>query len=89
MSNKVHELRFTARIADHDLGIKMKQASKWLQNKEQVKVSVQLKGREQGRPDLAFELLEKIVKLLEEHGSPANAPSKGRYQITFNPKSSK
>lgn len=89
MSNKVHELRLTVRIAEHDLGIKMKQASKWLQGKGQVKISIQLKGRERGRPELAFELLKKIVDMLSDYGSPANMPSRGKYQITFNPKSTK
>jgi translation initiation factor IF-3 len=89
MSNKIHELRLTARIAEHDLGIKMKQAAKWLQSKGQVKISIQLKGREQGRPELAFELLKKIVDMLAEYGTPANMPSRGKYQITFNPKSAK
>jgi translation initiation factor IF-3 len=89
MSNKIHELRLTARIAEHDLNIKLKQAAKWLQNKGQVKISIQLKGREQGRPELAYELLKKIVDRLEEVGTPANMPSFGKYQITFNPKSNK
>ena len=86
MANKVHELRLGVRIADHDLNIKLKQATKWLQSHDQVKFSVSLKGREQGRPELALQLLKTIVDRLEEFGSPANTPSIGKYQITFNPK---
>ena len=86
MANKVHELRLGVRIADHDLNIKLKQAAKWLQAQEQVKVSVSLKGREQGRPELALQLLKTIVDKLADYGSPANTPSVGRYQITFIPK---
>ena len=86
MTNKVHELRLGVRIAEHDLNIKVKQAAKWLQAQQQVKVSVTLKGREQGRPELAFQLLKTIVEKLQEYGTPANNPSVGKYQITFNPK---
>lgn len=86
MSNKVHEVRLGARIAEHDLNIKIKQATKWLQSQEQVKFSVQLKGRERGRPELALQLLKTVADKLSEHGQPANMPSVGKYHITFNPK---
>lgn len=86
MSHKLHELRIGVRIADHDLNIKLKQASKWLTNKEQVRFTVQLKGREKGRPEQAMEMFQKIVKALETVGTPTGAPSPDKLMLTFNPK---
>lgn len=86
MSHKLHELRIGVRIADHDLNIKLKQATKWLTNKEQVRFTVQLKGREKGRPQQAMEMFQKIIKGLENVGTPTGQPTADKLMITFNPK---
>jgi translation initiation factor IF-3 len=86
LSHKLHELRIGVRIADHDLNIKLKQATKWLTNKEQVRFTVQLKGREKGRPQQAMEMFQKIIKGLENVGTPTGQPTADKLMITFNPK---
>jgi translation initiation factor IF-3 len=86
MSNKLHELRLGINIQDHDLNIKLKQARKWLESKEQVRVTVQLKGREKGRPEKALEMLNKIIELISDFGSPTSLPSTSKLIVTFNPK---
>jgi translation initiation factor IF-3 len=82
----LHELRIGVRIADHDLNIKLKQAEKWLVKKEQVRFTVQLKGREKGRPEQAFQMFQKIVKALENCGTPTGNPTPDKLMLTFNPK---
>lgn len=88
MSNKLHELRIGVRIADHDLNIKLKQAQKWLTKKEQVKFTIQLRGREKGRPEQAIEMFQRIVKALESFGTPTGNPHPEKLSLTFNPKKS-
>lgn len=86
MSNKLHELRLGINIQEHDLTIKLKQAKKWLESKEQVRISVQLKGREKGRPEKALEMLNRIITMLADFGSPTSLPSAAKLIVTFNPK---
>lgn len=59
------EIRLGLNIGDHDLETKAKQAKKFLKDKAKVTVTVVLRGRERGRPDLARDLLNIFAEMLE------------------------
>lgn len=64
----------------------MKQAQGFLEKGNQIQVQVFLRGRQQGRPDTALELLREVaVTYLDDFGKAANQPSAQRLSITYNP----
>lgn len=64
---EVKELRFSMNIDTNDLRIKAKQALKFLNDGNKIRVSIRLRGREMAKGDLAFGVLEDFYKLVEEH----------------------
>ena len=89
------ELRLTANTADHDLQTKEKQADKFLKgkadgtNKEQVRFNVMLKGRLISRPELAYDVLDKITSMLTMMQNKSTYVLKGNIvSCTVNPKKS-
>lgn len=50
----------------HDLEVKLKQARRFLEKGNKVKVTVRYRGREMRRPELGQELLDEVVEALNE-----------------------
>jgi hypothetical protein len=73
-SAKVHDLRLHMTIADNDLKTKLGQADKFLLKQDQVRVTIQLRGRERGRPASGMALMGKVIEALAEHGTPNQPP---------------
>jgi translation initiation factor IF-3 len=62
------EIKLRPAISDHDLGIKIKHAIKFLQEENKVKFSVSFKGREITHNELGFEICNKVKQELEPYG---------------------
>ncbi len=59
-------IRLSIRIGVHDLDIRRIQAEKFLNRGDKVKVEVQLRGRDRGQSQLAYEIIKKFTdKILE------------------------
>jgi len=58
-------VRITFRAGEHDLGIRAKQADKFLQKGHRVKVDLKLRGREKAMQHVAREKLQKFFELIE------------------------
>jgi len=54
------EMKFRPNIADNDLNTKIKQIQKFLNKELQVRITVQMRGREITHKDIAYNLLKKI-----------------------------
>jgi len=75
------------KIGKGDLDRKMKQAQKFLQEKNQVRISLILKGREKSRPQNAINFLDHVSReYLDDYGKCANKASERNFQLTYNPK---
>ena len=87
-SASLKEVRLGLNIEKNDLETKAKNAIKFLQNGDKVKVSLRFKGREMGYTQLGFEVVKKFAAEIEEDGvieSPAKI--EGRSLVaTFAPK---
>jgi len=59
------EIRMGMNIDDHDLLVKVRNARKFLDKKNIVTITIQLKGRERGKQDMARQLLSKFAELSE------------------------
>lgn len=63
---QVKEIRMTPNIEEHDLGVKAKNASKFLEEGDRVKVVVRFRGRELGHMDAGREVLMQFAELTSE-----------------------
>lgn len=87
--HKVHTLRFHPTIGDADRARLVEKAQGFLSRHDQVRVFVQLRGREKSRPLVGLEFLNNILAELEEFGSPANPPRQDNLTVTLNPRRQK
>ena len=72
---KVKELKFSPNISEHDLDVKFKQAKKFLEEGDKVKISCVFRGREMMHPEFGDRILSKLSQDLEEI-STCEAPAK-------------
>ena len=57
---EIKEIKFSAKIAQHDVNYKVKHAKEFLDSGKHVKLRVFLKGREMSTPEIGVNLLNKI-----------------------------
>ncbi len=78
----VKEIRMRPKTDEHDLETKLKQARKFLEQKNKVKFTVLFRGREMIYQDMGREILNKVMERLEDIGKPESAPKmEGRRMI--------
>jgi translation initiation factor IF-3 len=65
---KLKEVRIEPKIGDHDLETKGRQAAKFLDAGDKVKLTVLFRGRSITHPELGKELLERLAVQLQDHG---------------------
>jgi translation initiation factor IF-3 len=84
----IKEIRVTPTIEDHDFTFKVKNAEKFLQDGDKVKVSVKFRGREMHYTGLGEEMLGKFAEALKEVGIVEKKPKlEGKSMIMIlNPK---
>lgn len=66
---RVKEVRIEPKIGDHDLETKGRQAAKFLEGGDKVKISVLFRGRSITHPELGRELLEQLQEQLKDYGT--------------------
>lgn len=80
----VKEIRMTPNIEEHDLGVKAKNASKFLADGDRVKVVIRFRGRELGHMDVGRDVLMQFAELTSEHAEIDKYPTvEGRNMIMF------
>lgn len=70
----VKEIRLRPKTDSHDLETKLKQARKFLEQKNKVKFTVMFRGRELAYKEMGREMLDKVIENLSDVGvleSPA------------------
>lgn len=63
---QLKEIRLRPKIGDHDIEFKMKQARKFLKEKDKVKLNVFFRGRENAHHERGREMLGEIIKMLDD-----------------------
>lgn len=71
----VKEIRMTPNIEDHDLAVKAKNASKFLEDGDRVKVVVRFRGRELGHMDVGRVVLMHFAELTSEFSTIDKHPT--------------
>lgn len=76
-------IRLSIRTGTHDLQIKAKQAKKFLEDRNIVKVVVLFKGREMAHGDLGFAKMDEFYKMIEDVANIEQEPKRQGYQMTM------
>ena len=71
---EVKEIRITPNIEEHDFGFKAKNARKFLEDGNKVKITVRFKGREVNNSKLGEDVLNKFIENLEDIASVDKKP---------------
>jgi translation initiation factor IF-3 len=80
----IKEVKLRPNIEDHDFQVKSKNARKFLQNGDKVKVTIMFRGREITHPELGRKLCDKIAADLADIANVENpARLEGRNMIMF------
>lgn len=78
----VKELHMRPKIDDHDFDVKAKNAKRFLEDGDKVKVAVRFRGREIVHQDIARVKLQEMAGLLQEVGTIERPPQmEGRQMI--------
>ncbi|MDP8916814.1 MAG: translation initiation factor IF-3 [Pseudomonadota bacterium] len=71
---ELKEVRIRPKIDDHDLETKGRQAAKFLDAGDKVKLTVLFRGREMAHPDIGRGLLDQLADQLRPHGTVESPP---------------
>jgi len=58
---EMKQMRFGLKISEHDLGVKMRKVSDFLDAGHKVKLTIFYRGRELAHKDLGFKLADKVI----------------------------
>ncbi len=64
----VKEVKIRPGIEDHDYQVKMRNARKFLENGDKVKVTMRFRGREMAHQDIGMDLLKRMIEELSDIG---------------------
>jgi translation initiation factor IF-3 len=68
VKTEVKEIRLRPKTGDHDIDFKVRDARKWLERGDKVKVRIRFRGREIQHPEVAMTQLERIAERLRDVG---------------------
>lgn len=71
---EIKEIRVTPNIEEHDFGFKTKNAKKFLEDGNKVKITVKFRGREVNNVKMGEAVLKKFIEELEDIASVEKAP---------------
>lgn len=63
---QLKELRLRPKTGEHDIQTKIRQARKFLENKDRVVINMLFKGRERAHSELGVNILQQIATALED-----------------------
>nr|WP_316885373.1 translation initiation factor IF-3 [Ralstonia sp. LMG 32965] len=79
---QVKEVKFRPGTDDNDYGVKLRNATRFLEDGDRVKVTLRFRGREMAHQELGMRVLERIKADLEEFGQVEQMPKmEGRQAV--------
>ena len=67
-SQHLKEVKLRPLTAEHDVGVKVRNIRKFLGNGDKVRVSMIFRGRERSHTDIGIQLLQEVIKQIEDIG---------------------
>jgi translation initiation factor IF-3 len=80
---EVKQMRFGLKISDHDLGVKLKKVTSFLENGNKVKIVIFYRGRELAHKDIGFTLANKVIEQFGESIVVDQQPQLAGKQLIF------
>lgn len=80
---EMKQMRFGLKISDHDIGVKLKKVSGFLEAGHKVKITIFYRGRENAHKDLGFKLADKVISILGETIAIDQQPQLAGKQLNF------
>ncbi len=72
---KVKEVQMGVKIEEHDFNVKLKQARRFLNDKNKVKVRLKFRGREMMHKELGYELMDRLKEETKDLGTVESGPT--------------
>lgn len=80
---EMKQMRFGLKISEHDLGVKLRKVTDFLEAGHKVKLVIFYRGRELAHKDLGFKLADKIISDLGETIAVDQNPEFAGKQLNF------
>lgn len=78
---EVKEIKLRPTIEDHDYGVKLKAARRFIEDGNKVKITLRFRGREMAHMDLGMDVLRRFQADLEDIGKVDQAPKPEGRQV--------
>lgn len=65
-AGELKQMRFGLKISDHDMGVKLRKVTSFIEDGNKVRLSVIFRGREMAHREIGFQLMDKILDKLSE-----------------------
>ncbi|MCP4667185.1 MAG: translation initiation factor IF-3 [Deltaproteobacteria bacterium] len=75
-ASQLKEIKFRPHTDDHDMGFKVKNIKKFLDQRDRVKVTVFFRGREMAFMEAGVTLLKRVAQEVEEQGTVEQPPTR-------------
>ncbi|HSH31363.1 MAG TPA: translation initiation factor IF-3 [Candidatus Saccharimonadales bacterium] len=79
----VKQIRFGLKISDHDLGVKLKKVTEFLEEGHKVKITIFYRGREMAHRDIGFNLAERVITQYADTAVVDQPPQLAGKQLSF------
>jgi translation initiation factor IF-3 len=80
---EVKQMRFGLKIGEHDLGVKVRKITGFLEAGHKVKITIFYRGRELAHKDLGFKLADEIIAGFNDQVAVDQAPQLNGKQLSF------
>ncbi len=80
---EVKQMRFGLKISDHDLGVKVRKITDFLQEGHKVKIAIVYRGRENAHRDIGFKLAERVIESFQDSIIVDQQPQLNGKQLIF------
>lgn len=80
---EVKQMRFGMKISDHDLGVKVRKVTDFLETGHKVKITVFYRGRENAHKDLGFRLADRVIEGFGDRIVVDQQPQLSGKQLSF------
>lgn len=80
---EVKQMRFGMKISEHDLSVKLRKVTGFLDAGHKVKITIFYRGRENAHKDLGFKLAEKVISQFGEAVVVDQQPQLTGKQLNF------